>query len=167
MAFGCIVTGIQHRVTKNGKPFGILELEDYKDSQEFFLFGEDYLKFRHFLVQGTFLFVKGRVRERKYREGEFEFNIQSVELLSDIRSKMAKSITINMALSNLDEETLEKLTEILNANKGHGSCSVKFEVIDHAEKAVIELPSRSLKVDVTNELIGSLEEMQTLNYKLN
>src|SRR5207253_1783509 len=38
-----IVTDVQHRTSKTGKPFGIFTLEDYMGSFEFILFGEDYV----------------------------------------------------------------------------------------------------------------------------
>ena len=41
LVFAGVVTDIEHRQTKSGKPFGILHLEDYKGSYSFYLFGDD------------------------------------------------------------------------------------------------------------------------------
>ena len=43
-----IVTDAQHRISKMGKGWGIFRLEDFRGDYEFKMFGEDYLKFRHF-----------------------------------------------------------------------------------------------------------------------
>ncbi|MBA4055808.1 MAG: DNA polymerase III subunit alpha, partial [Marivirga sp.] len=58
---GGIVSGVEHRTTKTGKPFGKFTLEDYTGSYTFTLFGEDYLKFKNFMNIGWFLFVEGAV----------------------------------------------------------------------------------------------------------
>ena len=42
-----MVSNIEHRFTKGGKPFGTLTLEDYHDNITFFLFGSDYLIISH------------------------------------------------------------------------------------------------------------------------
>ena len=61
LCFGGVVTDIQHRVSKQGKGWALFTVEDYTDSFEFRIFGEEYLKFRHFLVKNSFVFVKIRI----------------------------------------------------------------------------------------------------------
>jgi DNA polymerase-3 subunit alpha len=43
---GGLVGNVQHKMTKMGKPFGTFVLEDYNESYEFAIFGEDYVKFQ-------------------------------------------------------------------------------------------------------------------------
>jgi DNA polymerase-3 subunit alpha len=47
---GGLVTNAQHKMTKTGKPFGTFVLEDYNESYEFALFGEDYIPIKINLV---------------------------------------------------------------------------------------------------------------------
>ena len=79
-----IVGDAEHRITKNGDPFGTLILEDYTDSAKLFLWRENYLKFKHFLVPGTFVAIKGRI-EKPPRRAELEFNISSIEMLQNLK----------------------------------------------------------------------------------
>ena len=58
LAFAGIVTDAQHRISKAGKGWAAFTVEDYNDSFEFRIFGEDYLKFKHFLVPNSFVYVK-------------------------------------------------------------------------------------------------------------
>ncbi len=44
---------------------------------------------------------------------------------------------------------------------------VNFEVRDSESESQIELPSRSLKVDPSNDLLRGLAELEVFNYKLN
>ena len=57
LVFGGVVTDVQHRVSKQGKGWALFTVEDYTDSYEFRIFGEEYLKYRHFLLQNNFVFV--------------------------------------------------------------------------------------------------------------
>lgn len=173
MAMGGICTKAEHRISKNGKPWGSFEMEDYHGSYEFRLFGENYLKYKHLLDVDQFLFVKGAVREKSWRNkdgGEtrrVEFEIGGIELLIEVRDKMAKKITIDIELDKLNDVVLMKLKKLLDENKGKGMVKVHFEVRDSSTETQVELPSRSLKVDPSNDLLRGLAELEVLNYKLN
>ena len=58
-----VITDVQHRVSKNGKGWALFTMEDYTDSYEFRIFGEEYLKYRHFLMINSFAYIKVYVRE--------------------------------------------------------------------------------------------------------
>jgi len=57
---GGIVSSVEHRMTKTGKPFGKLSIEDYSGKFEFTMWSEDYLKYKSFLMPGLFLFMNAR-----------------------------------------------------------------------------------------------------------
>ena len=58
LSFAGIISDVQHRVSKAGKGWALFTIEDYGDSNEFRIFGEEYLKMKHFLVPNSFLFVR-------------------------------------------------------------------------------------------------------------
>ena len=60
---GGIITNVEHRVSKNGKGWAAFVLEGYEESYEFKIFGEEYLKFRHFLIQNNFTFMRFLVKD--------------------------------------------------------------------------------------------------------
>ncbi|MFN6038009.1 MAG: DNA polymerase III subunit alpha, partial [Bacteroidota bacterium] len=82
-----IITSVQHRVSKAGKPFGNFVLEDYNGSYEFVLFGEDYIKYKNYLELEMALHVRARVQERYNMPGNLEVKISKMQLLSDIKEK--------------------------------------------------------------------------------
>ena len=43
-----IVSEVKHSMTKTGKPFGFLTIQDYTESYRFALFGKDYENFRKY-----------------------------------------------------------------------------------------------------------------------
>src|SRR6056297_711069 len=58
LTFGGVISDVQHRVSKMGKGWAMFSVEDYTDTYEFRMFGEEYLKFRHFLVPNSFVHIK-------------------------------------------------------------------------------------------------------------
>ena len=58
LSFGGIVTNVQYRTGKTGKDWAMFTLEGYDESHDFRIFNEDYLKFRHFLVNNQFVYFK-------------------------------------------------------------------------------------------------------------
>src|SRR5699024_10949801 len=59
-----LVTGVDRRSSKAGRPFAIVTLEDMTGSIEIMFFGETYLAYTTVLAQDTVVIVKGRVRRR-------------------------------------------------------------------------------------------------------
>ena len=163
MSFAGIITDVQHRVSKNGKPWGMFTFEDYSDAYEFRLFNEDYLKFRHFLIPNTFLYLK-TVMRRAWQNGDVRVNITSIQQLQDVLGKMAKKITIELPIEQIDEKKVESIDKVFKKHKG--SQHVNFVVIDKEEKLRLNMPSRSSKINITKELIDELTENE-YSFKLN
>ena len=57
-----IINSVEHLEAKNGNLWGKFVIEDFKDQYEFKIFGEEYLKFRHFLIVDQFIRFKILVR---------------------------------------------------------------------------------------------------------
>lgn len=163
MRMAGIVTEAQHRTTKNGKPFGILVLEGYEENFRFMLFSDDYIKFKGYLTQGYFLFVRGKVQKRQWND-EMEFKISGIELLSDLREKMAKHIQFEVDYENINEDFLNWILTIDSPKKGQ--CTLGIDLIDRANRNVVKLRSRKIKVDLTDELVKQLDHSSVLTYKV-
>ena len=163
LTFAGIISNVQHKVGKNGKPWGMFTFEDYTDAYEFKLFNEDYLKFRHYLIPNTFLHIK-TVMRRPWQNGDVRVYITAVQQLQDVLSKMAKKITINLDVKTLNENRIQKIDTVIKKYKG--SHNLNFAVFDAAENLKLTMPSRTFKVDITNELIEELTDNE-FKFKLN
>lgn len=163
--FAAIVSSFEHRTTKTGKPFGTLTLEDYEDSFQFFLFGDDYIKFKEYMMPDWFLFVQGKAQERKWgNDGQLEFKISRIEPLASIRDKIAKSLEINVDIASINEELLTDLELLFEENKG--SCRIRIQLFDKEERLKVPLKSKSVSVELTANLLETLEKRLHLEYKL-
>ena len=159
------VAGFAHRTTKNGKPFGTLTVEDYHGSFTFFLFGEDYVKFKQYFMTGWFLFISGSVVQKKWgNENELEFKINAISLLSEIRGRLIKGLKVNINLNDLTYELMEKLETLTSKYKGEAKLYI--EVVDQQENISLELFSKKIKIDPSAELIKQLKLMPEVAYKI-
>ena len=127
-----MVTSFAHRTTKTGKPFGTLTMEDYHGGHTFFIFGEDYVKFKEYFMTGWYLYITGSVHPNRWKENEFEFKINSIMLLGEVRAKMIKGLRINIDLDDLSLDLMEKLEVITKKYKGEAKLYIN--VIDSKEQ---------------------------------
>ncbi len=167
---GGIISNVAHRISKAGKPFGSFIIEDYSDSYDMAIFGEDYVKFKGYLQEGYFVQIRGLVQERFKQVGNWGFEMKNVQLLSDLRDKLAKSFTIQIALHKLDEEMISFLDDLVQSTQVVGeqaNCALKFKVVDVQDELSVEMPAKAKKIKLTNELLEGLEELEGVNYKLN
>jgi DNA polymerase-3 subunit alpha len=168
LSFAGIISDVQHRVSKAGKGWAMFTIEDYSDSNEFRIFGEDYLKFKHFLVPNSFLFVRSTIEpgwtNKEGITGEPRLKFIDFKLLHDIMDELCKKITIKIQLQEIKEDTILNLETILKNNPGKQS--LNFTIWDAKEKIEVSLPSRNTKIHISNKLLTTLKS-QKINFKLN
>ncbi|WP_353197693.1 DNA polymerase III subunit alpha [Parapedobacter defluvii] len=170
LTIGGMVTTASHRITKNGKPFGVMVFEDYSDSYEIALFGEDYVKMKGYLNEGYFIQVKGIIQERFRQPGNWGFEVKSMQLLSDLRDKLAKCLTIQVPLHELNDSFVNRIQHLVHTNieqHENTTCQLKFAVRDFESEISVEMPSKGLKISPSNDFIEALMELNGVNYKLN
>ena len=168
LTFAAIITDVQHRVSKAGKGWAMFTMEDYGDSNEFRIFGEDYLRMKHFLTPNSFLFVRCTIQpgwtSKEGVKGEPRLKFTDFKLLHDIMDELCKKITIKIQLQKIKENTILNLETILKNNPGKQS--LNFTIWDAQEKIEVSLPSRNTKIHISNELLATLKS-QEINFKLN
>ncbi|MCF1752746.1 DNA polymerase III subunit alpha [Mariniradius sediminis] len=159
-----IVTSFAHRTTKTGKPFGTLSMEDYHGAHTFFLFGDDYIKFKGYFMTGWFLYLSGSVHPNKFKENEFEFKINMIMLLNEVRGKMVKGLRVNIDLDDLSFELMEKLEAI--TQRYRGDARLYINIIDSKENITLDLMSKRFTVDPSNEMIKELGRIPEVVYEI-
>jgi DNA polymerase-3 subunit alpha len=169
LCFGGVVTDVQHRVSKQGKGWALFTLEDYTDSFEFRIFGEEYLRFRHFFVKNSFVFVKVRVNEGwtnkdtgKKSDPRIQFN--SFQLLHDVMETYAKKLSIQLDIKDLQEKRINILNDLFKMHEGNHA--LNFVIYDNDEKLKLNMSSRKQKVKISQELLDELASNDVF-YKLN
>jgi DNA polymerase-3 subunit alpha len=148
-----LVVDAQHRLTKNGKKFGVLHLEDFSSKSEFTLWSEDYVKFQNYLSPGQILLIEGGFKER-FNSGSFEFKIFKLHLLDTIKTSLTKQISLDVEPQNIDENFINFFDD--NMKKYPGNTSLKFNIIDHSVQKKLPLSTLGTGFSVNDEMIEFL-----------
>ena len=95
-----VITEVEHKETQKGKKFGILHMEDFFGAYKFFLFGDDYIKFKSFLTPFWIIHVTGRVKKKFYND-DLEFKISSIDLLAEIIDKEVRELVLRLDINDI------------------------------------------------------------------
>jgi len=164
--FAGILTEVAHLTTKNGKPYGKFTIEDYNGSETVFLFGDDYLNAKSHLSPDWFVYFKGKVERNKWKEdGRPDLKIHQVELLQELREKIANKIEVEIDFHQIDDTLVADLHSLFERNPG--SCGLMLTVVDSQRKIKIPMRSKTIQVELTDDLIQGLDRMPMASYQLN
>ena len=166
---GGIINEVEHLVSKTGNGFAVFSFEDFNDQYKFRIFGEEYLKYKHLLEENKILRLRLTVREGWVnkdtgRVGEPRIQFLNVELMDGIIDSNSKKITLRVDSSAIVNDDIKKLKSTLSKFKG--SSPVYFDIHDSKNEFKLNMISEDTKVNISKELLISLEEDEFL-YKLN
>ena len=164
-----VITEVEHRVSRQGKGWAFFVLEDYVDSYNFRIFGEEYLRFKHFLTLNNFLYIKTKIVDGWLNKdtglrGEPRIQYNNFKLLQDVVKTFAKKISIQLKLEDIKSEKIKSIKSLLGQHDG--SHNLSFVVYDDDEKIMVEMDSEKQKVDISPTLLNLLEH-NNIFYKLN
>jgi DNA polymerase-3 subunit alpha len=157
LKLGGIVTAVEHRTTKTGKPFGKFSLEDYTGSTTFTLFGEDYLKHKTFMNIGWFLFLEGAVIKNNWGQQNIEYKIRHIDLLNEIGIKRSKGVQIRVNASDLTSDLIGKIEDVCQSFSG--STPLYLKVRDERENMSLELMSRRFRINPVNDMVKEMKKV--------
>jgi DNA polymerase-3 subunit alpha len=157
---GGIVSSVEHRTTKTGKPFGKFVLEDFSGNSgkdAFTLFGESYLKFRNFMNEGWFLFVEGNVLRSTWGAQNLEFKVRNIELLNDIAQKRLMGVAMRIPVQAISTPFIDALEKI--CKKYPGNAALQVFIKDEFEPVQVESLSRNYRLKAVNDCLQELKKL--------
>ena len=172
-SFGGIVTNATQKMSKEGKPFGVVTIEDYYGTGEIALFGDDWTKWESKLREDYPIFVTAEcIQPYQYNPDYYKFVIKNIEFLSDVMDMRVNNITIEFEKTAFGDIRMNDLNTVLKDNPG--KTPLFFNIIDKEHRTTIKLHSRNNSVDLNNKIISCLESLksdeegtQLLSYKVN
>ncbi|GET20213.1 DNA polymerase III subunit alpha [Prolixibacter denitrificans] len=164
ITFAGMVTEAHEGISKNGKPFSTLTLTDYSESHKIYFFGNDYVNFGKYCRQGLFLLVKGKVQPRWRDSNDWEFKVNKIDLLSELRGQV-KSVMLEIPVETVTNEFLKDLGERLNGN--NGSTLLKFAVFDAKNNLRVQMFSRNKRIELTDELVEYFQNNPDIAFTIN
>jgi DNA polymerase-3 subunit alpha len=154
---GGIVATVEHKMTKTGRPFGKMSVEDYSGKYEFVLWSDDYLKFKSFLMPGLFLFIEGNVLRKSWGEQNLEFKIRNIELLNEIGVKRTKGLQVKVSTAALSPAMVKELETLCEQFSGGTPFYLKLR--DETQNINLELLSRKFRVKPVNEMVKKMRRI--------
>jgi DNA polymerase-3 subunit alpha len=171
LTFGGIISNVQHRISKDGKGWALFNLEGYDESFEFKIFGEEYMKFRHFLIPNSFTYIKIMVKEgwpnrETGKKGDPRIQFSEFKMLQDVFDNFAKKMSILLDIKDLNAGFISKLNSVFQAYKGNNSVTfdiVELEMVKKPKEIIIPInnpvnikPVSNLDILNPNNLSDSL-----------
>ena len=164
---GGIISNVEHRISKNGKPYGIIKLEDYEDNYQFYFFGDDYIKWRNYFENEFMIIISGKLQPRWNDPNQNEVKIFDIKLLSELRKKMIKELNITIHSNDINENFIKEINNVF-VDDSKGNCKLTFTINseNNGQNFSLNMLSRNKKIDVSNDLISRLENLPYLEYKI-
>lgn len=153
---GGIVSSVEHKLTKTGRPFGKMAVEDYTGKYEFVLWSDDYLKYKSFLMPGLFLFVEGAVVKKNWGDQALEFKIRNIDLLNELANKRVQGLALKISTDAITTDFIDSLDKLCKKNAG--KATLRLYITDEAESIQTELLARASQIKPTNALIRELKK---------
>jgi len=148
---GGIISSKKIGKDKNGRNYAIINLEDFEGSIKVFIFSERFEVYSQFLKIDAPLIIKG------YISGEDERrSIRADQVIPFSQARVYyKKIFIDCSNSDLKQENLVLLYDVLNNNKGE--CEVWFQV--DGENVSKKIRSRTIKISPDPGVLDKIKEL--------
>ncbi|RUA29983.1 MAG: DNA polymerase III subunit alpha, partial [Bacteroidetes bacterium] len=161
VAFAGVVSQSLEREAKNGNKYGLVTIEDENASIDLWLFKENYLKYRHFLLPDTFVFVKASLKPSFRDKNKMELSITSISLLEDVMDEMTQEILLQVFVEDINDELIQDFKNLVNENPG----KVRLHFYFNYKGQHIEMHPKKYKVN-PKAFIEFVKIYPRIKYKL-
>jgi DNA polymerase-3 subunit alpha len=147
-----LVTGLQRKMTKQGKQWAIATVEDLEGAVEVLFFPQTYEQFAHQLNTDTVVVVRGRLSRR-----DDVPSLHAQELtLPDTTVGSDGPVVISMSEARLNAVIAQKLRDVLQDHQG--MTEVHLRLTNPQKSLLMRLDDR-LRVNPSPSLFGDLKEL--------
>lgn len=152
---GGIIDNIKRTTTKKGKPIIYFTVEDMEGTAKCVLFEKESVAFNKLLHADEIVFIKGKVG---LRDTEPSVRVTEIITPEDMKkttgNKSSENAIITLKYSQINDELLFRLKEILLANKGHSPVFIEFEM--PGEKSVKIKTSEEYNVSLNEKVFSGI-----------
>jgi DNA polymerase-3 subunit alpha len=145
-----IVTAVQRRTSRAGKPMAFVSIEDDSGQAEVVLFGQTYEKHATALVVDEVLLVRGRVEAG----GALRMVAREVVPMWRVREQLVKSVVLALDADATEPAKLDELFELCRAHRG--GARLYFEVSTTQLPKPVRLHARSAVIEPSAEMMAGL-----------
>jgi DNA polymerase-3 subunit alpha len=148
-----LVTSSQHKISRAGKKYGSLVMEDFSGRVELTLFGDQYVRFANYFTAGTCIYVKGSFEKWESRN-EWNFRVAEICLLETIKRSFTRQVQLTIQPGGLVTEQVEFLKN--NLRKFPGKTRLKVILFDLVEQLRVEMRTTERGFEMNDEMTDFL-----------
>ena len=162
-SLGGIITHVKTGVSKRGAPYGVVTIEDYTGQGEIPLFGQDWATWAGYMMQGSTIYVTGKIQPGRFDPSRVQMMIGKVQFLHQVKDTLINKITISIQADNITESEVNNLIEVLRENPGKVELSL---VLTDCEGQSLPLKPRESQLNVTRQLLDFIDESENMAYEI-
>lgn len=166
VALAGLVTSVETKISRNGKPFAKVNVEDFSGIYEFAFFGKDYENFMNYLQEHTAIYIEGEICEKYFLKPEeiaagkkapYTFKAKKISLLGNVAEDRLTGFAIEMLANDITPELRHKLVHLVKESKGN--IPLSMIVFDPVTNYIVEFISRKYHITVSADFILQLNEL--------
>ena len=155
LVLGGMVTGLREGTTKTGKPFGIVQFEDFTGAGEIAFFGTNWAQWQNYLKIGYAVLIHAGVASRRFNPNQCDVVVKNIEFLADVKTSGIAELNINVTATTIDPVEVRELIAFTEQNPGNTAVTFNFQIPGQYRK--IKVRSRFKKVNIERPLIVFLK----------
>jgi DNA polymerase III subunit alpha len=159
----CLVTGVNHRISRKGTKFGAFTLEDYSGKTELALFGDDYARYQHFFMQGQAIYLTGSFKQR-WNGAEYEFKVAGITTAENVIRTLTKQLCLEIDVRALQEDWIGFLEKNLAAHPGPSS--VRITITEPKTDLKASLQTNGGGFEMNSAMIQFLEKRPEIEVRV-
>ena len=172
VALAGLVTSVETKISRNGKPFAKVNVEDFSGIYEFAFFGKDYENFMNYLHEHTAIYIEGEICEKYFLKPEeiaagkkapYTFKAKKISLLGNVAEDRLTGFAIEMLANDITPDLRHKLVHLVKESKGN--IPLSMIVFDPITNYIVEFISRKYHITVSADFILKLNELG-LKYRI-
>jgi DNA polymerase-3 subunit alpha len=158
-----LVTTSQHKISRAGKKYGSITLEDFSGKVEITLFGDQYIKFSNYFTAGTCIHVKGSYEKWESRN-EWNFRVNEICLLETIKKAFTKQVQLTFQAGTINVDQVSFLQQ--NLKKNPGKSRLRFIFVDQVEKLIVSMKTTERGIEMNDEMAEFLENTPLIDVQI-
>lgn len=172
VALAGLVTSVETKISRNGKPFAKVNVEDFSGIYEFAFFGKDYENFMNYLHEHTAIYIEGEICEKYFLKPEeiaagkkapYTFKAKKISLLGNVAEDRLTGFAIEMLANDITPELRHRLVHLVKEYSG--KIPLSMIVFDPVTNYIVEFISRKYHITVSADFILQLNELG-LKYRI-
>ena len=166
VALAGLVTSVETKISRNGKPFAKVNVEDFSGIYEFAFFGKDYENFMNYLQEHTAIYIEGDICEKYFLKPEeiaagkkapYTFKAKKISLLGNVAEDRLTGFAIEMLANDITPELRHRLVHLVKEYSG--KIPLSMIVFDPVTNYIVEFISRKYHITVSADFILQLNEL--------